>query len=326
MTYRVVLVVGTSFPSFLKVLTDKVLLQLARHQEQDQYETLLDGQVEVLNDLDTNEQSAPESNNTRAASSRISGSAVLESEVPPDTMPSNRVITHMATTLIPHYSFYRLNQEKGYTKVEEATGVAPPLDFAAGKVCRWSPPYRPLRQRYFRKYGCYIKTDSSSSQRSFKTKPYSKHDHYRVNAPEEEGEDEEFPKIIDYCFSVDVSALFAMQVLGDKARWPRKGDKANTWKDKSKWCAYHEDFDHITEDCIAFRKEISYLLSKGHLKELLGRKKDRSMEREQDPSKILQKSKPPPSSAHVINMISGGSDICGTSYLATRTSRYEDSR
>ncbi|KAL4583865.1 hypothetical protein LXL04_008450 [Taraxacum kok-saghyz] len=47
-----------------------------------------------------------------------------------------------------HYSFYRLNQEKGCTKVEEATGVAPPLDFAAGKVCRWSPPYRPLRQRY----------------------------------------------------------------------------------------------------------------------------------------------------------------------------------
>ncbi|KAL4566809.1 hypothetical protein LXL04_030934 [Taraxacum kok-saghyz] len=46
-----------------------------------------------------------------------------------------------------HYSFYRLNQEKGCAKVEEATGVAPPLDFAAGKVCRWSPPYRPLRQR-----------------------------------------------------------------------------------------------------------------------------------------------------------------------------------
>ncbi|KAL4589542.1 hypothetical protein LXL04_002450 [Taraxacum kok-saghyz] len=33
------------------------------------------------------------------------------------------------------------------SSTEEATGVAPPLDFAAGKVCRWSPPYRPLRQR-----------------------------------------------------------------------------------------------------------------------------------------------------------------------------------
>ena len=67
-----------------------------------------------------------------------------------------------------------------------------------------------------------------------------------------------------------------MQDLGDKTRWPRKGDRSNTWKDKSKWCAYHEDFGHITEDCIALRREVNYLLSKGQLKELLGRKKERS--------------------------------------------------
>ncbi|KAL4556679.1 hypothetical protein LXL04_034835 [Taraxacum kok-saghyz] len=42
------------------------------------------------------------------ASSRISGSAVLESEVPPDTMPSNRVITHMATTLIPYMALLHI--------------------------------------------------------------------------------------------------------------------------------------------------------------------------------------------------------------------------
>jgi len=78
-----------------------------------------------------------------------------------------------------------------------------------------------------------------------------------------------------------------MQDLGDKTRWPRKGDRSNTWKDKSKWCAYHEDFGHITEDCIALRREVNYLLSKGQLKELLGRKKERSREREQDPRKSV---------------------------------------
>jgi hypothetical protein len=135
------------------------------------------------------------------------------------------------------------------------------------------------------------KTDFSSSQRSFKAKPYSEPDHHRANALEEEIEEEEFPKIIDYCFSVDVSGLlYAMQDLGDKTRWPRKGDRSNTWKDKSKWCAYHEDFGHITEDCIALRREVNYLLSKGQLKELLGRKKERSREREQDPVKIPEKS------------------------------------
>ena len=51
------------------------------------------------------------------------------------------------------------------------------------------------------------KTDSSSSQRSFKAKPYSKPDTHRVNALEEDMEEEEFPKITDYCFSVDTSGL-----------------------------------------------------------------------------------------------------------------------
>ena len=134
------------------------------------------------------------------------------------------------------------------------------------------------------------KTDFYSSQRSFKAKPYSKPDHHRANDLEEEIEEEEFPKIIDYCFSVDVSGLlYAMQDHGDKTRWPRKGDRSNTWKDKSKWCAYHEDFGHITEYCIALRREVNYLLSKGQLKELLGRKKERSREREQDPVRIPEK-------------------------------------
>ena len=63
-----------------------------------------------------------------------------------------------------------------------------------------------------------------------------------------------------------------MQNLGEKARWPRKNDKPAAAKGKSKWCAYNEDFGHLTEECIALRKEVGYLLSKGHLKELLGRK------------------------------------------------------
>ncbi|XP_023743491.2 uncharacterized protein LOC111891665 [Lactuca sativa] len=115
--------------------------------------------------------------------------------------------------------------------------------------------------------------DESSTQRYYKSKPYSKIDHHRVNALKDEGEEEELPKITDYCFYVDVSGVIhAMQDLGDKARRPKIDSKSTTWKDRSKWCAYHEEFCHPTEDCIALRKEISYLLSKGHLKEILGRK------------------------------------------------------
>nr|KAJ0214192.1 hypothetical protein LSAT_V11C400176450 [Lactuca sativa] len=83
---------------------------------------------------------------------------------------------------------------------------------------------------------------------------------------------------------VDISGvIFALQDLGDKARYPRKGEKSTTWKDKSKWCAYHEEFGHVKEDCIALKKEISYLMGKGYLKEILGRKKGKPREKDQDP-------------------------------------------
>ncbi|KAK1421700.1 hypothetical protein QVD17_24249 [Tagetes erecta] len=107
--------------------------------------------------------------------------------------------------------------------------------------------------------------------------------------------------------------------LGEKARWPRKTDKAVGYKDKSKWCSYHEDFGHITDECIALRREIGYLLSKGHFKDLFGRKKQRI----QDPKKVPEKATQPPPDAGVINFISRGSDIYGTSYSAAKMNAKE---
>ncbi|KAD4180068.1 hypothetical protein E3N88_28659 [Mikania micrantha] len=78
----------------------------------------------------------------------------------------------------------------------------------------------------------------------------------------------------------------------EKARWPPK-DKKFAAKDKSKRCAFHEDFGHVTEECIALRKEISYLLSKCHLKELPGKRK----ERRQDPDGFPKRAASPPKDA-----------------------------
>ncbi|XP_076919588.1 uncharacterized protein LOC143580462 [Bidens hawaiensis] len=80
------------------------------------------------------------------------------------------------------------------------------------------------------------------------------------------------------------------------------------------WCAFHEDFGHQTDECISLRREIGYLLSKGHFIELLGRKKSRI----QDPEDVPQKAAPPPPDAQVINFISCGSDICGTSFSSAK--------
>ena len=104
----------------------------------------------------------------------------------------------------------------------------------------------------------------------------------------------------------------------ENLRWPRKGERSSGWKDKSKWCTYHGDFIHITEEYITLRKEINYLLRKVYLKEILRRRKEIPKEKEQDPMKILEKPGSPLSKAKVVNVISGGSDICGTSYSAAK--------
>ncbi|KAL4582843.1 hypothetical protein LXL04_007404 [Taraxacum kok-saghyz] len=90
----------------------------------------------------------------------------------------------------------------------------------------------------------------SSSQRSYKSKPYNRKESQKVKTLEDEENDEDYPKISDYSFSVDTTGLiYAIQDIGDKARWPKKKEKSNTWKDRSMWCNHHEDFRHRTEDC-----------------------------------------------------------------------------
>ncbi|XP_023763617.1 uncharacterized protein LOC111912109 [Lactuca sativa] len=114
--------------------------------------------------------------------------------------------------------------------------------------------------------------------------------------------------------------IIAMHDLGNKARWPRKAERSIAWKDKSKLCSYHQDFGHVMEDCITLRNDISYLLGKGYLKEILGRRKEKTKEKDQDPKMILERpgSPHPPTEAKVINVISRGSNIYGTSYSAAK--------
>ncbi|XP_076930094.1 uncharacterized protein LOC143594736 [Bidens hawaiensis] len=128
----------------------------------------------------------------------------------------------------------------------------------------------------------------------------------------EDDEEEEYPRISDYFFSVNMPGIrFAMQDLGDNARWPRKIEKVSSWKDQSRWCVYHENFSHTTENCIGLRIELSHLLSKGYLKDHLGRKGNKI----QEDNKPTERA-PSPRDAKIVNLISGGSDICGTFYSA----------
>ena len=37
-------------------------------------------------------------------------------------------------------------------------------------------------------------------------------------------------------------------------------------RDNTKYCEFHRDHGHRTDDCIQLRKEIEYLIQRGHLR------------------------------------------------------------
>ncbi|XP_016511033.2 uncharacterized protein LOC107828260 [Nicotiana tabacum] len=69
-------------------------------------------------------------------------------------------------------------------------------------------------------------------------------------------------------------------------------------------CEFHQERGHIVEDCIALRLEVANLLHQGNLKELLSDKGMNTLARSRE---CLGPPKPP-SPAHTISMIIGGSD------------------
>ncbi|KAJ9561561.1 hypothetical protein OSB04_006721 [Centaurea solstitialis] len=52
-------------------------------------------------------------------------------------------------------------------------------------------------------------------------------------------------------------------------RWPKKSEQPSKDKDQMKWCDFHGDHGHATEECICLKKELAYLKSKSHLKSVL---------------------------------------------------------
>ncbi|XP_056683052.1 uncharacterized protein [Spinacia oleracea] len=158
--------------------------------------------------------------------------------------------------------------------------------------------------------------------------PCATFEEVRSRATAQMNERVEHPNISDYGFNVDIGGVVnALQNVGGTVRWPRKNDRPDSMKDMSKWCDFHRDNGHTTEECISLRKEVAYLLKRGHLKELLSDKGKETFSKEQTtlpgPATSSERPDPPPFSK-VVNVISGGSDICGlTSSAAKKINRGE---
>ncbi|XP_010696072.2 uncharacterized protein LOC104908640 [Beta vulgaris subsp. vulgaris] len=118
----------------------------------------------------------------------------------------------------------------------------------------------------------YERKAQNQKKSDWRHQPYQKRESNNV-ASKATGKsaNNDYPSIASYCFNVDARGVVnALEKLGTTTRWPRKSDRPDNEKDTTKWCSYHGDHGHRTEDCNALKKEVAWLLKKGYLVHLMG--------------------------------------------------------
>ncbi|KAJ9542254.1 hypothetical protein OSB04_028760 [Centaurea solstitialis] len=113
-----------------------------------------------------------------------------------------------------------------------------------------------------------------------------------------------YPDLSTYNFAGTAKELVhSLRKIDANVRWPKKPENPSKDKDQTKWCEFHSDHGHTTDECISLKKEIAYLKSNEHLKGI-----------------IPDEAKRPASPVHtkVVNCITGGSEVCGLTYSAAK--------
>ncbi|KAJ9561272.1 hypothetical protein OSB04_006432 [Centaurea solstitialis] len=159
----------------------------------------------------------------------------------------------------------------------------------------------------FRRKHSNDKKNLGAQKHDFKPKRVNKIDNSRrdQNKRSNQGKGKvRYPDLSTYHFAGTTKDLVdSLRNLEVNVRWPKKPENPSKDKDQTKWCDFHSDHGHNTDDCISLKKEIAYLKSNGHLKNLLG-----------DDSK--RPTSPVPTK--VVNCITGGSEVCGLTYSAAK--------
>ncbi|XP_070026138.1 uncharacterized protein [Nicotiana sylvestris] len=114
----------------------------------------------------------------------------------------------------------------------------------------------------------------------------------------------EAPQLSEYNFNVDISDIISAISKIRDTRWLKPVLSDPSQRNPNLTCEFHGTHDHRTEDCRQLREEVVRLLSKGHLRDLLGDlAKNQFREREENRKNETEEPQ------HVIHMIVGGVDI-----------------
>lgn len=87
----------------------------------------------------------------------------------------------------------------------------------------------------------------------------------------------------EYNLSISpTEAVKALKQLGNKVKWLEKMRTPLEQRDRLKWCEFHADHGHWTDDCIALKLEVAQLLKQGHLTDLLTDKGKQTLQETRD--------------------------------------------
>ncbi|XP_074299359.1 uncharacterized protein LOC141630436 [Silene latifolia] len=152
-------------------------------------------------------------------------------------------------------------------------------------------------------------------KRSERPKPYNRFMNKVSGSSEGKSEADLPPKVSEYGFTTNLAGLFkALKELGRRVRWPKSPAEGyfSSRKDKGKKCEFHDSNTHDTDECHSLRKEVKFHYDQGNLDHLLPRGTTRVNSADQ----VLPS--PPFQSTRTVNVITGGSELCGLTYSAAK--------
>ncbi|XP_056850789.1 uncharacterized protein LOC130500099 [Raphanus sativus] len=109
-----------------------------------------------------------------------------------------------------------------------------------------------------------------------------------------------------------------LRKMGPQVKWPPKMKASEANRNPKRWCEFHSDHGHTTEDCIALKIEVAEFLKKGHLRKFLSDKAKNLLNKEGPGLPTETAPALPPQQDRVIHVISGGSEVGGISSAAAK--------